>query len=199
MDLATPYADLMPGLEGPVLAVLAGTTRALTGRQIQRLSRRGAVSGVAAALERLVSAGLVLAEPAGRAILYRANRDHLAWPVVEAAIGLRESLLRRLADAIAAWAISPRCAVLFGSAARASGGTASDIDLMLVRGEPTGAAWESQVDALATQIRAWTGNHAQIVELDDTTWQHMIDESDPLVESIRTDGIDLLSPVWRSA
>lgn len=198
MDVATPYIAFMPGLEGPVLAVLAGTTRALTGRQIQRLARRGGVSGVAATLERLVTSGLVLAEPAGRAILYRANRDHLAWPVVEAAVGLRQAFLHHLVESIADWALPPRKATLFGSAARADGSTKSDIDLLLVRDGPSSDVWDRQVDTLSAQIRAWTGNNAQIVDLGTGVWQRMVAESDPLVESVRADGIDLLSPSWRS-
>lgn len=196
-DVATSYADFMPGLEGPVLAVLAGTTRGLTGRQIQRLATRGGVSGVAATLERLVNSGLVVAEPAGRAILYRANRDHLAWPVVEAAVGLRASFLRQLADAIARWRLRPRQATLFGSAARADGSTGSDIDLLLVRDGPSSDAWERQVDSLSSQIWAWTGNHAQIVDLDAGAWQRMVVESDPFAASIQADGIDLLASTWR--
>lgn len=199
MDVVTPYADFMPGLEGPVLAVLAGTTRGLTGRQIQRLARRGGVSGVAATLERLVTSGLVLAEPAGRANLYRANRDHLAWPVVEAAVGLRQTFLHHLAESIADWTLPPRKAMLFGSAARADGSTGSDIDILLVHDGPSSDVWENQVDALSAQIRSWTGNDAQVIDLDSDVWQRMVAESDPLVESVRTDGIDLIPPTWQAA
>lgn len=199
MDVATPYADLMPGLEGPVLEVLAGTTRPLTGRHIQRLSRRGAVSGVAAVLDRLVVAGLVLAEPAGRATLYRANRDHLAWPVVEAAMGLRLSLFEGLASAISTWHVQPRAATLFGSVARGDGGVDSDIDLLLVRAGPAAEEWEQQVEDLVVQIRAWTGNDAQLIDVDSRTWARMVKEADPLVASVSADGIDLLSRKWAVA
>lgn len=199
MDVATPYADLMPGLEGPVLEVLAGTTRPMTGRQIQRLARRGAVSGVAAVLDRLVTSGLVLAEPAGRATLYRANRDHLAWPVVEAAVGLRLSFLRHVATAIDAWAVRPQQARLFGSVARGDGGVDSDIDLLLVRERATSEEWERQVERLIAQVRAWTGNDAQVIDVDSRTWRRMVKEADPLVDSVNAEGIDLLSPTWAIA
>lgn len=199
MDVATPYADLMPGLEGPVLEVLAGTTRPMTGREIQRLARRGAVSGVAATLDRLVTSGLVLAAPAGRAILYRANRDHLAWPMVEAAVGLRVSLLQHLAAAVGAWTVRPQQARLFGSAARGDGGVESDIDLLLVREGAASEEWERQVEGLITQIRAWTGNDAQVIDVDSRRWRRMVKEADPLVDSVNADGIDLLSPTWATA
>lgn len=199
MDVATPYADLMPGLEGPVLEVLVGTTRPMTGRQIQRLARRGAVSGVAAVLDRLVASGLVLAEPAGRAMLYRANRDHLAWPIVETAIGLRLSLLRHMASTIDSWRVRPHQARLFGSAARRDGGVDSDIDLLLVRDGVGSDEWERQVESLTTQIKAWTGNDAQVIDVDAETWRRMVKGADPLAASVDTDGIDLLSPTWATA
>lgn len=199
MDVAAPYADLMPGLEGPVLEVLAGTTRALTGRQIQRLARRGGVPGVAATLARLVAAGIVTAEPAGRAVLYRVNREHLAWPVVEAALGLRLALLDNLFSTIRAWEVQPEQATLFGSAARADGDASSDIDLLLVRDGKATAAWEAQVHDLSEKVRAWTGNEVQIVDVDATTWARMVKEADPLAASVAADGIDLIAATWRAA
>lgn len=196
MDLAAPYADLLTGLEGPVLEVLAGTTRPLTGRQVQRLVRRGGVPGVAATLSRLVESGLVLAEPAGRAMLYRANRDHLAWPVVEAAVGLRLALLRRISDDISGWQVRPLRAILFGSAARRDGGPDSDIDILLVRDVDLSDEWMAQVDGLADRIKGWTGNEVQVIDVESRTWEQMVDESDPLVASVDAEGIDLLSPSW---
>ncbi|HSV38411.1 MAG TPA: nucleotidyltransferase domain-containing protein [Nocardioidaceae bacterium] len=199
MDISAPYADFMPGLEGPVLEVLAGTTRPMTGREVQRLARRGAVSGVAAVLDRLVTSGLVLAEPAGRAILYSANRDHLAWPIVESALGLRVSLLRHMAAAVDAWNVRPKQVTLFGSAARGDGGVESDIDLLLVRDGAASEDWEQQVEGLVTQVSSWTGNDVQVIDVDSRTWRRMVKEADPLVDSVNADGIDLLSATWVAA
>ncbi|MDN5761108.1 MAG: nucleotidyltransferase domain-containing protein [Microlunatus sp.] len=122
----------------------------------------------------------------------------MACAVVEAAVALREALLRRLADTIAGWPVQPRRATLFGSAARADGSTGSDVDLLFVRDGPSCGAWENQVDTFRNRILMWTGNHPQIVDPDPETWQRMVAESDPIVESVRADGIDLLSPIWRS-
>lgn len=199
MNVAAPYADLIPGLEGPVLEVLAGTTRALTGRQIQRLARRGGVPGIAATLARLVATGIVTAEPAGRAVLYRANREHLAWPVVEAALGLRLALLDQLFSTIHAWQVQPEQATLFGSTARGDGDESSDIDILLVRDGKATVAWETQVHDLAEKVRVWTGNEVQIVDVDAATWRRMIKEADPLVASVAADGIDLIAATWRAA
>ena len=196
MDLSSPYADLMTGLEGPVLEVLTRSGRPLTGREIQRSSRRGGVSGVAEVLGRLVDTGVVLAEPAGRAILYRGNREHLAWPVVEAAMNLRLDLLERLSRQIQQWEAQPRQATLFGSAARGDAGPDSDIDLLLVHDESVPDGWDAQLDDLVDSVHVWTGNDAQILDLSASSWERMRKTRDPLTRSIAADGIDLLATTW---
>lgn len=193
MDLTFPYATLVPSLDGPVLQVLARSGKPLTGRQIQRIAARGSVPGVARVLDRLVEAGLVAAERTGSAILYSANRDHLAWSAVEAIMGLREELFDRIAASLREWDPAPARAVVFGSAARADGATDSDIDLLLVHEDGESSPWQDEEYALSRSIAAWTGNHAQLVVVDATRWQAMCDERDPLVESVEREGIDLLA------
>lgn len=81
--------------------------------------------------------------------------------------------------------------MLFGSAARGDGDTDSDVDILLVHaGEES--AWEDEQYALARQIRAWTGNQAQFVVVDESRWEQMTAENDPLVGSIDRDGVDLM-------
>lgn len=109
------------------------------------------------------------------------------------------SLLRRLAAAIGAWTIRPQQARVFGSAARGDGGVESDIDLLLVRKGAASDEWDQQVDRLVTHIRAWTGNDAQVIDVDSRTWRRMMKAADPLVDSVDADGIDLLSPTWATA
>jgi hypothetical protein len=86
MDLSLPLATVAPSLDAEVLTVLARTTAPLSGRRVGALARRGSHQGVQRVLNRLVEHGLVLAEPASPAILYRLNRDHV----------LAEPLLRRV-------------------------------------------------------------------------------------------------------
>lgn len=197
MDIGAPYADLISGLEGPILEVLAGTSKPLTGRRVQSMARRGGVAGVNEALRRLVRTGLVLEEPAGRAILYRANRDHVAWPVVQGAVGIRLELLRRIAVLIDGWLVRPQKAILFGSAARGDGGPDSDIDVFLVRDDDNGVAWVDQVHELTERVRAWSGNELQAVDVDAATWSRMERTEDPIVRAVQEDGIDLLARRWR--
>lgn len=100
--------------------------------------------------------------------LYSLNREHLAAPAVQALMALRDELVRRLAEEIASWSVPVVHASLFGSAARGDGDVTCDIDLFVVRPhavDQDDAAWRSQIDRLATEILAWTGNHAGISEV----------------------------------
>ena len=133
MDLSRPYSAVAPTLDLDVLTVLAGTTGELTGRDVARLARRGSQRGVQRVLDRLVQHGLVSTRTAGRARMYRLNRDHLAAPAVELVADMRGELIARLRELIRAWRIPPERAFLFGSAARGDGDTESDIDILLVR------------------------------------------------------------------
>ena len=168
MDVGRPYSALAPGIEGDVLAVLAGTSRPLTGREVARLGRRGSAAGVNKALARLAAHGLVRREPAGRAYLYTLNRDHLAAPAVLALTAMRGELIRRLRDELSSWSSTPLHASLFGSAARGDGTVRSDIDLLLVRPQGVGDAdpsWRDHVARLHDRVEAWTGNPVTVIEL----------------------------------
>lgn len=86
MDLGSPITSIVASLDGEILSVLAGTTRPLTGRDVQRLVRRGSQSGVSSALARLEQHGILDVVAAGSSNLYTLNRDHVAasavtnWP-----------------------------------------------------------------------------------------------------------------------
>jgi len=197
MDLAKPYAAIAPTLDPGVLTVLAGTTRALTGREIARLLGRASHSGVGSVLERLVDQGLVEREEAGRAFLFTLNREHLAAPAVELLADLREELLRRIRDAVDSWPVKASHLSLFGSAARGDGGTASDIDLFVVRNgaiERQEPSWREQVDLLTWQVERWTGNPARVVEVGEREIARLRKERPPVVDELVTDAIRLAGP-----
>ena len=101
MDLSHPLSAITPSLEGEALTVLAGTESALTGRGIAELARRGSHTAMTQALGRLAHQGLVIVEPAGRAHLYRLNREHLLAPVVLAASKAASEVRSRLTNQLA--------------------------------------------------------------------------------------------------
>lgn len=182
-------AAVVPSLDGPVLEVLSRTTQPLTGREVHRLAATGSESGVRLVLNRMVDHGLVTATRAGQARLYGANRAHIAWPPVEALIGLRREFFRRMGDLISSWTIQPVTAAVFGSTARRDGSTASDIDILLVRHSGDDDVWEFQVDDLHEQVTAWTGNHCQVYEITDTEFGAHLDAGEAIVDEWRRDAI----------
>lgn len=194
MDMRTPIRSVVPTLDGPVLAVLARTTRPLTGREIQRLAGTGSVSGVRLALARLVHQGVVTSEQRAAAIFYLANREHLAWPAVDVLADLRRGLIERIRAELASWELPPVHASLFGSAARGDGDVESDIDILVVVPAdvgPDNVGWAAQVDELRRRVEAWTGNRCQPFEVDIDRLAEHIRARDPLVEEWRRDAVQL--------
>ena len=189
MNLQRPFQVVAPTLDGDVLTLLARSDRALTGRAIERESG-GSHGGVRRALEHLVAEGIVTREPAGRAFLYRLNRDHLASPWIEGLAALRLELIGRLRDTVAGWERTADAVVLFGSAARGEAGQASDIDLAVIRPVATDyddPVWREQVSALEAAVAAWTGNDARVLE-------YGTDElavGDPVLDTAAAEGIEL--------
>lgn len=192
MNVAAPYTAICPTLDSEVLAVLAGSRRPMTGREIARLTGRTSHRGVLDVLARLVEHGLVDREEAGRALLFTLNREHLAAPAVDVLAGMRVELLRRIREAVGAWEIEPLHASLFGSTARGEGDTDSDIDLFVVRPDVVAeedARWRAQVDGLAKQIERWTGNRASIAEAVENEIPRLQRESRPIIDELRSDAI----------
>ncbi|TDO49399.1 putative nucleotidyltransferase [Kribbella sp. VKM Ac-2527] len=168
MDLSQPIRTVIPSLDGPVLAVLVRTSQALTGRRVHQLAGTGSEPGVRKVLRRLSETGLVTAVEAGGSTLYTLNRQHVAAPVVEQLVNLRQFMIDRLREEFRQWRLAPVHASLFGSAARGDGGPASDIDILLIHDQDPAyppALWVDQVSDLAELVYRWTGNHAQMYEL----------------------------------
>jgi len=201
MDLSHPIRGIIPTLDGPVLEVLAQTTRGLSGREVQRLAGTGSPRGVRLVLTRLVREGLVRAEEHPNAILYTANRAHLAWPAIESLTRLRSQLLERLRTAISEWRVAPLHASLFGSAARGDGSSESDIDLLLIRPDGVGdgdETWQGQVDTLRETAHALTGNRCQMLDIDRERLAQHIAARDPLVDEWLRDEVLLVGTHLRS-
>ncbi len=195
MDLSSPLATIAPTLDAGVLQVLAATTAGCTAAEVHRRLGRASDEGVRKVLARLVGQGVVLVETPARYPVYRLNREHVAAPHIEALTRVRSEIIEKIRSQVAEWRVEPTRAGLFGSFARGTAGSDSDIDVLLVRPEamadPDEETWLSQLDALDQAIRAWTGNAAQIVDLAPTTLRQMASEGDPLVDSWRAEDIPI--------
>ena len=199
MHAGLPLRSIIPTIDAPVLTVLAGTTRPMSGRRVAVLAG-ASHPAVGAVLARLTEAGIVTATPQGPSVLYVANRDHLAWPAIEALTRLRGAALDLMRYCISSWPIAPRTALLFGSFARADGDDSSDIDLLVVPPNmPSGVRaaagwqqrWEHQVVELQDHVQRATGNHVQVLDEDLGKLRLRVQVADPILDSWRADGLVL--------
>lgn len=195
MDLSSPIRSVVPSSHGDVLAVLARTDRALSGRQVAGLTGgRVSQKGANLALRALASAGLVVVEDHPPAKLYRLNRRHLAADAVQALASLRERLIDGIRFSLGEWAIPAHGAWLFGSAARGDGQVASDIDVLVVRPDAVGDdddTWLSQVAHLVDDVTAWTGNSCEVVEYSADEFEELMASDEALAEALRRESIAL--------
>jgi predicted nucleotidyltransferase len=185
MNMGHPIASIASPLAGRVLEVVSGTTRPLAGREIHKIVGEGSNSGVWKVLNRLEEQGILLADRRSHATYYIANRDHLAWPSIEAIVRLRDELTARLTAEIDGWAVAPLHASIFGSTARGDADVDSDVDLLLVRPEDlapnTLEDWEEQLASVRDAVRRWTGNPCQTFVATPSRLAEHVRAKDPLV------------------
>lgn len=167
MDFKRPLAVVTPTLDGDVLAALARARASFTGREVHRLVGRASEEGIRKALRRLVRQGIVVAQPAGRAILYEFNREHIAARHIEGLANLLQSIIDQTTLVVGEWDPPPAIVALFGSVAEGTAGPESDLDLLVVR--PDGLdvdapEWRGQVDDLCERLTRSTGNDARLLE-----------------------------------
>jgi predicted nucleotidyltransferase len=190
VDVSRPIGDIVPGPRGMLLAALVQLETPVT---VRALARHAGISpqGALRLVNELSHSGLVLTQPAGRALLVSLNRDHLAAEPLLALASLRGRLVQRLTAELEGW---PQLAGawLFGSMARGDGGPDSDIDLLLVA-EATvdDEDWVERTAALTGQVRSWTGNRVHLVEQTRSSFVRLVKRRNPLVTSLRADGIPL--------
>lgn len=196
MELSRPFATVTPTLDGDVLAVLAGHDGIFTSGQLHRVLTRFSEEGIRKVLQRLTRQGVVVSERVGPAYGYRLNRDHLAAEPIIALAGLQNTLLDRLERQLAGWAVPAVYAAVFGSAARGTDTTDSDLDLLLVRADDAPeAAWEAQVGALTAAVTAWTGNDTRPLEY--TVSQLTAARSELVLRDVARDGLTVAgSRAW---
>ncbi|MCC6831912.1 MAG: nucleotidyltransferase domain-containing protein [Thermoleophilia bacterium] len=196
MDVSAPHHIITLPVDADVLRALAGVDAELTGRQVTELTRGGHSGTVYRSLERLTRLGLLHSRKAGRASLYRFNREHLAGDAVMALVSLRSAMLTELRDAIARLDPPPVSAALFGSAARGDGGPDSDLDIAIIGGpgdaDPaTRRAWDAQIDAMTTTLERRLGNRIGVHEIGPADAIRLAASRPPVVAEILADQVPL--------
>lgn len=202
MQFQHPLSVVTPTLDGDLLTALAHAEVWFTPHQLQRvLPTDRSTEGIRRALRRLTEQGIVDAEQVGRASRYRLNRDHLgARPILELA-NLRSTFVTRLEDELRNMSEPPVYGALFGSAARGDMRPDSDIDILLVRADDTDlTGWEHFTDLLSRRVTRWTGNDAQIYDLDESTARAAAAGGDPVLVSVVKEGLTIAGrPDWLRA
>jgi hypothetical protein len=198
MEIQHPFRVVTPTLDGDVLSVLASATAEFTPPEVQRLIGDHSVDGVRRALARLVDQGVVGQQRSGNATRYWLNRDHLAAPAIIELATLQQQLIDRLRGLIESWAVPCEYAALFGSAVRGTMTRSSDIDVFIVRSsnvDPESATWTGQTTAAVRAVAKWTGNDARILELDIHQATVGLVKHDPVLTTVRDEGIWLAGPI----
>jgi len=200
MDLNNPARSILPTLEAQVLTVLTKVIRPMSGREISRLAEAKSHAGIRLALERLYEQGVVEKQKIGTSNLYSLNRDHLAYPAIEALMDLRGRLFRRMTDAINEWQIPPVSVSVFGSTARGDGGVDSDIDILVIQPDELLSdgdqaqknqslyeyqdEWAMQLANFGSQVQRWSGNKSSIIQLSKPQLEVMVAVNDPFAASL---------------
>lgn len=195
MRLQNPFALISTtGLDSQVLTVLSRSEQYLTVREIrQLLPEGGSPVGVRDSLDRLVQQGIVVERATGRFLSFSLNGDHLLIEAVRSIAAAKSTLVQRIADTMAGWAVQPVTVTLFGSAARDEMSSESDIDLPIVLPDnaPEDAA-ERQVTELVDRVSAWTGNETNPL----VYRAHEVTPA-PVFDSILNDGVPVAGdPNW---
>lgn len=166
MDVSRPYSAVAPSLDGDVLVQLAGLAAPVSGRELARRIPWASQPAVNSAVDRLAKSGVVLRQSAPPANLYLLNREHLAYPAVEAMAGMRSAFYSRLRNLFAISNVRIAHASVFGSFARADGDASSDIDLLIVWGRTVSPdVSDDLVGELESKVRSWTGNELNVAEI----------------------------------
>jgi predicted nucleotidyltransferase len=179
MNVAQPIRSVIPTVDGPVYAALAGTTAPQTLTQVHRIAGHS-IERVRLVLRRMLGAGLIFEVPGG----YVLNRDHLAAPAIEVLAALHGQLLERIRGLVFEWAGEVNLIGMYGSAARRDGDEHSDIDLLIVSEAADLDAFTSE---LSDAVRRWTGNNAQIVGLSPSDLSRLRRTNEPIVAEWQKD------------
>lgn len=190
MDVNRPDSVVLSASTHAVLAVLAGTSHPLTGRDVARLAEFSA-AGIHRVLVHLVEHGIVHARTAGSASLYTLNREHLATGPLLTLVRMADELAERLTESLSRWEVAPSHVSMFGSSARADGSTTSDIDLLVVRPNQISmdaVNWREQLAQTSNAVWVWTGNEANWLEMSEAELAVATSTDEQIVENWLRDG-----------
>lgn len=196
VQLQLPFRTITPTLDGDVLRVLGRADAWFSAARIRSLADSGSTEGIRRVLRRLEDQGVVETQAAGKAFLYRLNREHLAAPAIVELAELDRTFRDRVRRSLEGFHDAPLYAFLFGSAARGAMRADSDIDLMLIRDRPATPRWEDDLEALRRDVHRWTGNDPRVIEYHRDEIMGASAE-EPVLRSVAAEGIALAGSASR--
>lgn len=190
--LSRPLENVLGVNAARILRRLALVSDDLTGRRIAELAEVPNASA-SLVLADLVGMGLVFVKSAGRARLYRLNRDHVLWQPIEDMLASTDRIEAALTSIVRTHVDETATVAVFGSFARGEAGRASDIDVVIVWDNSSGTDQRyATMDALHERITLMTGNRLDIVDLSEADLYRLIVDEDPLVQSWRDESRTLI-------
>jgi predicted nucleotidyltransferase len=196
VNYVRPIESIIPGVQGKVLTVLAGTETELTMSTVSRLAGTG-VNRTVSVLNHLVALGLVERRDVGASALVRLARENEAVRSILELSRLRDAVLARIGSEAKTIDPAPLSVVVFGSMARGEARPESDIDVVVVRSsdvDADDAGWTESLGRWSDKARVIAGspvNLLVVAEQDvpkllrrrNSVWQEIVRSGIPLVGS----------------
>lgn len=167
MDFVRPVQAVVPGAQGRILAVLAGTTAPLN---LSTLARLAGVSVAQASrvMPGLVELGLVERREIPPSSQFRLIRENVAAQAIIELAQSREAALSQIGSAASDLPIPPVSVIVFGSIARGDADRQSDLDVIVVRPndvDDDDDVWATAIEQWRSAAQAITGNTIEVLEV----------------------------------
>ncbi len=194
MDLSRPIEALIPGARGRLLGALIGSGRELSTADAAR------VSGVSApqasrVLAQLVELGIVERRDIPPAVIYRPVAGNAVVAMLTELYLLRNRVIEFAKQSASQIAPAPVRLFVFGSVARGTSDTESDIDIVAVR--PSGADeddnWVESLGRWSTGLEVFSGSRINVLEIGIDEWRALDLSERSLWREINRDEVVLLA------
>jgi predicted nucleotidyltransferase len=194
VDYIRPIESIVPGVQGKVLTVLAGTETELTMSMVSRLAGTG-VNRTVSVLNHLVALGLVERRDVGASALVRLARENEAVRSILELSRLRDAVLARIGSEATTIDPAPLSVVVFGSMARGEAGPESDIDIVVVRSsdvDADDAGWTASLGRWSDKARLIAGNPVNLLIVAQQDVPKLLRRRNSVWREIVRDGITLV-------
>jgi hypothetical protein len=198
VDLSNPVSAIVVRIDARIYEIFTRSAAPVSGLKMTSLIGDASYAGVMAALNRLLDQGLLLMETDGAANMYRANREHILWPAISAAVAaangalaeLQKRISKLLREHVGAAVANEITLAVIGPVARRQGEPDSDLDLLGIfpmHLDPE--VIEAFAATLGQRVRRWSGNECNLTILGTKQLKDMLTASDPQVELWRAEAV----------